>query len=75
MVEIPVPVTDSGLLLDLGGRGAPFGIALGSLLMWLASGGVTGCGFWLATKFDVTIVKSLTSVRELLICRESQLLN
>ena len=42
MVEIPVPVTDSGLLLDLGGRGAPFGIALGSLLIWLASGGVTG---------------------------------
>ena len=42
MVEIPVPVTDSGLLLDLGGRGAPFGIALGNLVMWLASGGVTG---------------------------------
>ena len=64
LAEIPVPVTDSGLPLALGGRGAPFGIALGSLVAWLTSGGVMGCGFWLATKFDVMLLKSFTSTRE-----------
>ena len=47
LVEIPVPVTARDLLLALGGRGAPFGIALGSLVVWLTSGGVTGRGFWI----------------------------
>ena len=42
LVEIPVPVTDNGFPLALGGRGAPFGIALGSLVGWLTSGGVMG---------------------------------
>ena len=56
-----MPVTDNGLPLALGGRGAPFGMALGSLLVWLASGGVMGWGFWLATKLDVMILKSFTS--------------
>ena len=56
-----MPVTDKGLLLALGGRGAPFGMALGSLLVWLTSGGVMGCGFWLATKLDVIILKSFAS--------------
>lgn len=64
LVEIPVPVTDKGLLLVLGGRGAPFGIALGSLVGWFTSGGVMGCGFWVATKFDVTMLKSFTSARD-----------
>ena len=59
-----MPVTDKGLLLVLDGRGAPFGIALGSLVGWLTSGGVMGCGLWLATKFDVTILKSFTSTGE-----------
>ena len=61
LVEIPVPVTVNGLLLALGGRVAPFGIALGSLVGWLTSGGVMGCGLWLATKVVVTIPKSFTS--------------
>jgi len=64
LVEILVPVTARDLLLVLGGRGAPFGIALGSLVMWLTSGGVTGLGFWLAIKLDVMILKSLTSIQE-----------
>lgn len=66
LVEIPVPVTVRGLLLALGGRGVPFGIALGSLVTWLMSAeGVTGRGFWLATKLDVMILKSFTSKRRM----------
>ena len=64
LVEIPVPVTDSDLVLDLGGWCAPFGIALGSLEVWITSGGVMSCGLWLATKFDVTMLKSFNSVEE-----------
>ena len=63
LVEIPVPVIVKGLLFVCGGRGAPVGMALGSLVVWLTSGGVTGCGFWLATKVDV-MLKSFTSTRK-----------